>query len=152
MTPTTTAAIKELVRAAILAITPRHAAFRECAWKHIPPPWSGIGGESRGFFVRSTIGVPLQPGFFSNGESYVFEVQVVVSYGFIRGEAMPDLLTDDHADIYNAIDDLREGADPTGVYDVRDLGVAAEELAEDGSPMRVVHRYRIEYLYDTRRP
>lgn len=146
MTPTTTTAIKAAARTAIEAITPRFEAFRECVWRHLEPPWAGVGGECRAYWLRASVAEPCF-GWYSNGEAYCFDLHVVTSYGFVRGVEFADLLTLDGVDLRAAIDNLREPTEP-GIYSVEYRGVA-EDLPTDGHPVVIAHRFYIEYLQET---
>lgn len=150
MTPTTSDAIFDALRAAVLAITPSYEARRSAAWTKVDRP---DVEELRRFYLQGQApgSIVEAPGdkIYSNGEHLEIRVHVVVGYGTLpegEDDLRLHLTTRDFLDLRNKFKSLVGVVD--GLVRVEPDGAALPEWDGNRWP-RVRFPFLVGYMQET---
>jgi hypothetical protein len=146
METTTTETIRGAIIDAIRGITPTHLYLREAApWAYALPDQFTAGAQPRVYTLAQDVARPVW-GQFSNGELYMFKLEVIVAYVAIPTHVLADVLSLDAVDLRKAIDDLRDPTVP-GLAEVIFDGADTGRLDSDG--LECAFKFTIHYLQNT---
>ncbi len=143
MTPTTLYAIREVVAAAILAITPDHPEHQDARWNRVRSINDVQGNSLRNFLVRLLPSTETSESFYGDGESHEADLQVWACYGGLEDDADGPMIDEDARQLYHRLVLTIDPANP-GIEAYTPIGWTYE----DDAPGHVYgyHLFRVRFL------
>jgi|GEM_PF-4101537 len=128
---TTPAIIRADFITTIKAIAPSHPQHRDKPWRYCENPQDVASGlRIRKFHLLCMPGERDPEGFFGEGETWMFRMNVITSYGDLDAEADDSIVTRDAVDLSHAFIRRQEPVLP-GLEYVRYLGFESEVQQTD---------------------
>lgn len=144
---TTQPQIHARFRAVIEAITPVYSYLSDVPWAYVAElPGEVSGPQIRRFTLDMTIAEPVREGLFSQGEEYMFQLDVNTAYGALPKEQAPWAITQDAADLRTVLEAQLSPTLP-GLLSVQRTGFAVE--SDEPGHWYGTHTFEIHYMHDT---
>lgn len=141
MDATTPRLIRADFTAVIKAIVPSHSEHQDCRWRESHSIDDVPSADLRNFHLSFSVGKP-DP-IYGSGVEYVVELQVFTSYGGLAPEDDDSIITEDAAQLYDALSARFDPALP-GLISV--VPIRWEDGEDEPGRRWGAHTFEVRYL------
>jgi hypothetical protein len=147
MQTTTPAAIRRAFVETIKALVPTHAQYRDKRFRAVASPDDVPGPTLRNFHIDvPTMGEPATDGIYGSGVGFRIDVVIYVNYGGLAPEDDDSIITEDGAQIWQALERLRDPVVP-GLIAVSTMPFVGGETEDHGYRWGAF-AFDVRYLHD----